>query len=237
VSDAPGGNARATPPARKSLGQHFLSDPRILARIADALRDVPAHEQPQDVDIPRGYRRREPLNVLERFVERVSEYKTDVRRVRSGEIAGAVAERCGDLGITTLGTPSDLPDEWLPRSVALVHDAGLTARELDGLGGALTGCALAIAETGTIVLDTGPRQGSRALTLVPDCHFCVVEEQQIVGGVPEALTRIAPSLRRLLRPVTFVSGPSATSDIELSRVEGVHGPRTLIVFVVAQEVS
>ena len=100
----------------------------------------------------------------------------------------------------------------------------------------MTGCALAIAETGTIVLDTGPRQGSRALTLVPDLHFCVVEERQIVGGVPEAMAEIAPSLRRLLRPVTFVSGPSATSDIELSRVQGVHGPRSLVVLVVLQEV-
>jgi L-lactate dehydrogenase complex protein LldG len=110
----------------------------------------------------------------------------------------------------------------------------LDALALDALDGALTGCALAIAETGTIVLDAGPHQGGRALSLVPDYHLCVVGEEQIVGGVPEAMAQIAVTIRRLLRPVTFISGPSATSDIELSRVEGVHGPRTLDVLVVAR---
>jgi L-lactate dehydrogenase complex protein LldG len=209
----------------------------ILARVRDALLDVPTSERPDDVEVPRGYVRAEPDDALERFIERVSEYRTDVERVRPGEIAGAVIRRCRGRGITTLGIPADLPDEWRPRSVRLVPDTGLEVSELDALGGAFTGCALAIAETGTIVLDTGPRQGSRALTLVPDVHFCVVEDRQIVGGVPEAMARIAPGLRRLLRPVTFVSGPSATSDIELSRVEGVHGPRTLVVLVVSQEVA
>jgi len=208
----------------------------ILARVQDALSDVPTSERPDDVAVPRAYVRAEPTSALERFVERVSEYRTEVQQIRPGEIASAVAERCWDRGVTTLGVPSDLPAEWRPRSIELLPEAGLKPRELDALGGALTGCALAIAETGTIVLDTGPRQGSRALTLVPDLHFCVVEERQIVGGVPEAMAEIAPSLRRLLRPVTFVSGPSATSDIELSRVQGVHGPRSLVVLVVLQEV-
>ena len=97
----------------------------------------------------------------------------------------------------------------------------------------MTGCALAVAETGSIVLDAGARQGGRALSLVPDYHLCVVEERQIVGGVPEGIRAIAVSVRRRLQPVTFISGPSATSDIELARVEGVHGPRTLDVLVVA----
>lgn len=206
----------------------------ILARIAHALRDVPESERPDDVAIPRAYARSEPGDVVERFVERVSEYKADVHRVRSGEVAIAIRERCRLHGVSRLGVPSDLPERWRPEGVELVVAGALDARELDVLDGALTGCALAIAETGTIVLDAGARQGNRALSLVPDYHLCVVDEDQVVGGVPEAMSQIAASIRRLLRPVTFVSGPSATSDIELLRVEGVHGPRTLDVLVVAR---
>ncbi len=115
-----------------------------------------------------------------------------------------------------------------------VEDHGLTADELDGLDGALTGCTVAIAETGTIVLTAQPHEGRRALTLVPDLHICVVRESQICELVPEALDVIREhGLER--RPITLVSGPSATSDIELSRVEGVHGPRTLVVLVAADD--
>jgi L-lactate dehydrogenase complex protein LldG len=106
------------------------------------------------------------------------------------------------------------------------------ARELDGVDGVLTGCALAIAETGTIVLDSGPRSGRRAITLVPDYHACVVEAADIVASVPDAVAELADAAAEG-RPITLVSGPSATSDIELDRVEGVHGPRTLDVFVVS----
>ena len=204
----------------------------VLARVRAALEDVPKSERPDDVHVPRNYLRAEPGDVVGLFVERVSEYKTEVERLRAGEVARAVAEHCRAGGVSGLAVPADLPHEWLPRGITLVPEADLEPRDLDAVGGALTGCALAIAETGTIVLDTGPRQGTRVLTLVPDFHVCVVEETQIVGGVPESMARLAPSLRRLLRPVTFVSGPSATSDIELSRVEGVHGPRTLVVLVV-----
>jgi L-lactate dehydrogenase complex protein LldG len=112
--------------------------------------------------------------------------------------------------------------------VELVIDDGRAGRDLDGLDGALTGCAVAIAETGTLVLDAGPAQGRRAITLVPDHHVCVVTGEQIVGLVPEALERLART-GGATRPVTFVSGPSASSDIELDRVEGVHGPRHLVV--------
>ena len=111
-------------------------------------------------------------------------------------------------------------------------DAGLAPHELDALDGALTGCALAIAETGTIVLDAGAAQGRRALTLVPDYHLCVVAEDAVVDLVPEAVERLQPAVEEG-RPLTLVSGPSATSDIELNRVEGVHGPRTLHVVIVA----
>jgi L-lactate dehydrogenase complex protein LldG len=204
----------------------------ILARIADALRDVPDDERPGDVDVPRSYLRTEPGDTVERFVERIAEYKTTVLRVGPDDVSNVVTERCAVCGVARLGIPSDLPEEWRPAGVELVPAEVLDARALDALDGALTGCALAIAETGTIVLDAGARQGGRALSLVPDYHVCVVEEEQIVGGVPEAIARITPSIRRLLRPVTFISGPSATSDIELSRVEGVHGPRMLDVLVV-----
>jgi L-lactate dehydrogenase complex protein LldG len=125
-----------------------------------------------------------------------------------------------------------LPADWLPSGLEAVVDEGIAVHDLDRIPGAVTGCALAIAETGTIVLDCGHRQGRRALTLVPDFHLCVVEETQVLDGVPAAIRRLAEGLRGERRPVTFVSGPSATSDIELSRVEGVHGPRRLEVVLV-----
>src|SRR5207302_5030261 len=98
-------------------------------------------------------------------------------------------------------------------------------RELDGLDGVVTGCTLAIAETGTLVLAAGAAEGRRALTLVPDLHICVVGRDRVVELVPEAFDRLGELVRRERRPLTFVSGPSATSDLELSRVEGGHGPR------------
>jgi L-lactate dehydrogenase complex protein LldG len=116
--------------------------------------------------------------------------------------------------------------------VELVEDDGLSVPQLDELDGALTGCAVAIAEVGAFVLDGGEGQGRRALTLVPDLHICVVREDQVVGLVPEAVARLERSVRAG-RPLTFVAGPSATSDIELDRVEGVHGPRVLHVVVAA----
>jgi L-lactate dehydrogenase complex protein LldG len=134
-------------------------------------------------------------------------------------------------GAERLAVPHDLPNEWRPKRIDLTEDDGLSAHALDALDGALTGCALAIAETGTIVLDGGRAQGRRALTLVPDYHLCVVEADAIVATVPEAVRSLEPTVREG-RPLTFISGPSATSDIELNRVEGVHGPRTLHVVVV-----
>ena len=153
-----------------------------------------------------------------------------MHRAAADELGDALAELCGEAGAATLAVPRDLPDAWRPAGVELVPDTGLTPHELDELDGALTGCALGIAETGTIVLDGGPAQGRRALTLVPDYHLCVIAEDQVVGLVPEAVERLEPAIAEG-RPLTLVSGPSATSDIELNRVEGVHGPRTLHVVV------
>ena len=214
-----------------------MTTPRdaILARIRRALDDVPGREEPEDVPVARGYREREPEGTAGRFVERVEDYGAGVRIVAWKDLTSAVGETCRANDIARVVVPLDLPAAWLPADVEPVPDVGLGAHELDAVDGAITGCALAIAETGTIVLDSGPRQGRRALTLVPDFHLCVVEEKQVVDGVPAALRRLADNLRGPRRPVTFVSGPSATSDIELSRVEGVHGPRRLEVVLVREE--
>lgn len=196
----------------------------ILMRIRRALDDVPSAERPDDVPVPREYLDREPGDILDRFVERVTEYGSIVRVVTEAEIANAVADLARHFGVEAFAAPPDLPAAWVPGAVESITDVELSSRELDRIGAALTGCALGIAETGTVVLDAGAAQGRRALTLVPDVHLCVIEDEQIVEGVPAAFRRLAPALRAR-RPMTFVSGPSATSDIELSRVEGVHGPR------------
>ena len=125
--------------------------------------------------------------------------------------------------------PAGLPAAWRPDGS--IEDSGLTPHELDAVDGVITGCSVAIAETGTIVLTAAPSEGRRAITLVPDLHICIVEAAQIVELVPEAIARLEDAVRER-RPLTFISGPSATSDIELSRVEGVHGPRTLVVLVI-----
>jgi L-lactate dehydrogenase complex protein LldG len=206
----------------------------ILARIRRALDDVPGRERPEDVVVPRGYRENEPEGTVDRFVERVEDYGAGARIVARRDLTFTVGDLCRANGIARVVIPSDLPPSWLPEDVESIADVGLGVRELDAIDGTITGCALAIAETGTIVLDSGARQGRRALTLVPDFHLCVVEESQVVDGVPAALRRLADNLRGPRRPVTFVSGPSATSDIELSRVEGVHGPRRLEVVLVRE---
>jgi L-lactate dehydrogenase complex protein LldG len=195
----------------------------ILARVRAALRDVPAGEDP----LAPAYQPppAEPGDAVQRFVDRVSDYRATVRE--AAEVVVAVERVCAEHDAWRLGIPPGLPREWRPDGVELVADEGLTARELDALAGALTGCALAIAETGTIILDGGQRSGRRALTLVPDLHLCVVERAQVVATVPDAIR----ALDGARGPFTFVSGPSATSDIELDRVEGVHGPRRLEVLL------
>jgi L-lactate dehydrogenase complex protein LldG len=206
-------------------------------------------------DVPRDYRTedaRERDEIVGLFAERVAEYRATVHRVRAGTGTGtgaggvgeAVARIAEEEGARTLGIPADLPEEWRPEAVELREDGAaggkdgaaegdaLSVQQLDELDGALTGCAVAIAEVGAFVLDTGSGQGRRVLSLVPDLHVCVVREDQVVGLVPEAVARLDGSVREG-RPLTFVAGPSATSDIELDRVEGVHGPRRLHVVLVA----
>jgi L-lactate dehydrogenase complex protein LldG len=197
----------------------------LLARIRSATRGAPP------VTIPTEFRSRgnldPPLRVA-RFCERVGDYRADVRRV--ADVAEAVAAAARECAGTRFVVPAGLPHAWRPPELELVDDVGSSPAELDRRDGVITGCTVAIAETGTIVLSSGAHEGRRAITLVPDLHICVVDEAQIVELVPEAFARLA-ELDLQTRPITFISGPSATSDIELSRVEGVHGPRDLVVLV------
>jgi L-lactate dehydrogenase complex protein LldF len=227
----------------------------ILHRIRAALGGAAAPE------VPRTYRTEDERprdETVTLFAERVAEYRATVHRVAGDAVAQTVRSIVEGAGARWIGIPADLPAEWRPEAAELpeeaelpgrgrwpdaaergpgqnglrfVEDDGLSVQELDALDGALTGCAVAIAETGTFVLDGGSGQGRRALTLVPDLHVCVVREDQVVGLVPQAVEQLGDAVRAG-RPLTFVSGPSATSDIELDRVEGVHGPRVLHVVLV-----
>ncbi|MFC5181609.1 LutC/YkgG family protein [Actinomadura harenae] len=191
----------------------------ILVRVRSALADVPMAEGPDGVQVPRDYQRtRSGPDLIELLLDRLMDYRAVVH------LDTPVAELARGRG--RLMVPPGVPGEWLSGVDVARDDPPLTATELDRLDGVLTGCAVAIAETGTIVLDGGEAQGRRALTLVPDYHLCVVRREQIVRTVPEALELLDPT-----RPLTWISGPSATSDIELDRVEGVHGPRTLEVAI------
>ena len=164
------------------------------------------------------------------FAERVTEYKAWVGYCTSAGLAAAIAVRLAQSG-TRFVIPSDFPAEFLPEQ-AFVRDEGLSHAEIAAADGVVSLSALGIAQTGTIVLDAGMGQGRRVLTLLPDYHLCVVFAGTIVQTVPEAFERLRPSVTERRAPLTFVSGPSATSDIELNRVEGVHGPRRLEVLIV-----
>src|SRR5581483_10169926 len=148
----------------------------ILRRVRTALRDVPAAEQPADVPVAREYRQAgAPAGpeLIERFAGRVAEYKAAVWRVAAADLPGAIAQACARRGARRLVVPADLPAEWAPAGVELLYDYGLGNEQLDASDGVLTGCALGVAQTGTIILDGGPAQGRRAITLVPDYHLCV----------------------------------------------------------------
>ncbi len=194
----------------------------ILAAVHSALAEAP--EEP--VSIPRGYRDRpDPTAVLDLFVERVEDYRASVVRCAEDEVAAQLAALVGDRSVVV---PPELP--WsVPGQQA---DLSLSSADLDAIDAVVTASAVGIAETGTIVLDHRPDQGRRALSLVPDLHVCVIRADQVVASVPEAVVRLDAR-----RPQTWISGPSATSDIELSRVEGVHGPRTLVVVLVDRPAS
>ena len=198
----------------------------VLGRIRKALAD-----RPGPVTVPRDYDRTRDLgDVLTLLEKQVADYRAVVRRVREQDLTAEIESSLRARGVRVMIAPADLPSWWRVGDVVWSLDAPmspLTNAALDRADGVLTGCAVAIAQTGTIVLDAGPAQGRRALTLLPDYHLCVVFADQVAATVPEALARLEPT-----RPLTFISGPSATSDIELDRVEGVHGPRNLEVLIV-----
>jgi L-lactate dehydrogenase complex protein LldG len=194
----------------------------ILARIRDALID-----RPRPAPAPRDYHRElDPgTDVVELFAERAADYRATIHRTGTTGLPAAIAVAAAGR---RLAVPPGIPSGWTAGLATVADDPPLTNAQLDATDGVLTGAAVAIALTGTVVLDAGPDQGRRALTLLPDLHLCVVRTDQIVGTVAEALTRLDPT-----RPLTWISGPSATSDIELNRVEGVHGPRNLHILIVS----
>ncbi|MET7966355.1 LUD domain-containing protein [Micromonospora sp. NPDC005305] len=184
-----------------------LGEPRTAP--AEMLRDYrPAGAVATDLDL---------------LVHRLTDYRATVHRCADTDVARTVDELLGGRQIVV---PPELPRHWLPDSVTPVLDDNLTAARIATLDGVVTAAAVAVAETGTILLDGAPDQGRRIITLLPDVHVCVVRTEQVVATVPDALTRVDPH-----RPLTWISGPSATSDIELNRVEGVHGPRNLHVII------
>jgi L-lactate dehydrogenase complex protein LldG len=199
----------------------------VLGRVRTALGDAavppPVRRDYRTADHGSGMA---PAELLDLLVDRLVDYRALVRRGPAAEAGAMVAAALQERGARRVAVPDGVEPAWLERLPERVEPVGdrppLTAAALDGLDGVLTGCAVAIAETGTIVLDAGPGQGRRALSLVPDYHLVVVTADQVVATVPQALARLDP-----VRPLTWISGPSATSDIELNRVEGVHGPRTL----------
>jgi L-lactate dehydrogenase complex protein LldG len=198
----------------------------VLARIRAALgagASAPA-------GIPRGYRTGTDQDIqalISLLTERLHDYGTSVRRCGTDGVARSVREALAGRGARRVVLPPGLSlDGAAPDGVTFLADDGLSPGLLDAADGVVTTATLAIAETGTIILDGGPGQGRRALSLVPDYHLCILHASQIVGIVPQALGRLEPG-----RPCTWISGPSATSDIELDRVQGVHGPRTLEVIL------
>jgi L-lactate dehydrogenase complex protein LldG len=200
---------------------------RVRAALADGAAPAPVARNYRTADTPPALAADELLELL---VERLVDYRALVRRSTTAMVAATVVAALTERGARRIAVaegilPAGL-DHLEPGIELIGDDPPLSPAELDRLDGVLTGCAVAIAETGTIVLDGGSGQGRRALSLVPDYHLVVVTAAQVVATVPEGLARLDPA-----RPQTWISGPSATSDIELDRVEGVHGPRTLEVIL------
>ncbi|WP_030247543.1 MULTISPECIES: LutC/YkgG family protein [unclassified Streptomyces] len=210
---------------------------RILGRVRRALADTAADDVPYERAVARDYLRehgdRSDAETVDLLAENLADYRAIVHRTDGEGLAELIAGLLEKRGAASVLVPPGLDSAWLARTgVTRVADrAESTPHELDEADSVVTACAVAIAETGTIVLDGSPDQGRRRITLVPDHHICVVRvPSQVVSSVPQGLERLDPA-----RPLTWISGPSATSDIELDRVEGVHGPRTLEVILVNED--
>ncbi len=191
----------------------------ILTKVRTAIAEAAPTDPP-----PRKYRTTSD-DGLDTFLDRLAHYDATTHVIDAAELERTVSVTLNGRRIVV---PDGIPDSWLTDVDALRDDPPLTHAELDASDGVITTCALAIAQTGTIVLDAGPGMGRRALTLLPDYHLCVVRAEQIVSSVPEAIAHLRETASR---PITFVSGPSATVDIEMTRVRGVHGPRNLEIVV------
>jgi L-lactate dehydrogenase complex protein LldG len=208
----------------------------VLARIAAAHASAPPPELTYG-SVARQYRTTSALDaaaLTERLVDRLLDYKALVRQCAPAELPSVVARALRERGAKSVVVPAGVDEAWLTdvaegtlRVDGSQPDEQLSVAELDRTDGVLTACAVAVAETGTLVLDGSPGQGRRVVSLIPDYHLCVVLPEQVVADVPQLVARLD-----ITRPTTMISGPSATSDIELNRVEGVHGPRTLEVIVV-----
>ena len=218
-----------------------------MARIGAALAPAAGATGPA-AEIPRRYRRAgdaaedaagdaagagRRAELVELLVDRLVDYRAAVSRCSPVDVAELIGQRLAEHGIESVLVPGGFPERWLSATSAQRRaDEALSPAELDLIDGVLCTGTLAIAETGTIVLDGGPGQGRRAVSLVPDYLLIVLETDQVVAGVPDAVARLDAT-----RPLTWISGPSATSDIELNRVEGVHGPRTLDVILIGPEAT
>lgn len=205
-----------------------MSRESILSRIRSALEsadEMPARENAK-------YRTCGVLSAEDKvrlFAERLREYDARVFHSSEARLGGEIAEILLVSGKRRMVVPPEIPAEWMDASVAWVTDRGLPYSEIDRCDGVLTGATAAVAESGSIVLQHGPAEGRRVLTLVPDYHLCVVRETQIVETLPECFTKLQT---KAAAPTTFISGPSATADIEMTRIKGVHGPRFLDVVLV-----
>lgn len=200
----------------------------ILSRIRTALPGDPLDPAASHESIAREYVRKGLLTPEERLhllIDRLADYDSVIVEVeREGEIAAAIARALEGTDGACVIAPVEFPAGWLPSEVPVVLDGGLGTDELARMQTVITTCEVAVASTGTIFLVHGGAQGRRAITLLPDHHICVIRRDQVVETVPEALAHVAPFASR---PITTISGPSATSDIEMTRIRGVHGPRKL----------
>jgi len=219
----------ATRKHHASLDVHGGGRESVLGSIEAALGE---HRIGVDLPVERHYRTQGSMSVddkVERLKDRLLDYHARVSEVTTGEIPETIAALLSERGSSSVAVATEVPLAWLETAAVRVYcdQPVLTTEQLDSIDSTISGCAVAIAETGTIVLDSGPTQGRRALSLIPDHLIIVVREDQVVEIVPEAIARLRPDATQ-----TWISGPSATSDIELERVEGVHGPRTLDVVLV-----